>query len=547
MRAHRSQSGKRKLSLVNLALLVLYVLLASVATVLMFKYHVLAFNQLNYTVATIAAGVAGLSLLLILIKRLKALTTLVLVLGTIVSATGIFGMKTVMDLSEKVTAQASYSEYGMAVLVRADDEVNDVTQLQEVTAPNENDAANIEALIKKIETEKGVVLTVNTVASYVDAYQALVKGDVKAILMNSAFESIILSEDADYNDKVRKIYTSTIRQAIVLSNDQTSTASSDKKKTKSATDVDDEASEKETDASGEKADSDKDADDADETETAQDDEETLEAAKAAKEAQAMGDVFNIYVSGIDTYGAVSTVSRSDVNIIITVNRKTKQVLLTTTPRDSYVRIAGGGNNQYDKLTHAGIYGVGASIQTLENLYGITMDYYVRLNFTSFMSLIDLVGGVEVYNDQAFVSHIGKHNFPVGNVTLNSELALAFVRERYSLQNGDDDRGRNQEKVIAALINKMSSPSALKNYPALIEGLASSVQTNMDLATMMKMANAQLASGSQYQVTSQALEGAGSTGLLPSYAMPTYRLYMVQINPSSLASVRAAIYATMAGK
>ena len=90
--------------------------------------------------------------------------------------------------------------------------------------------------------------------------------------------------------------------------------------------------------------------------------------------------FNIYISGIDTYGPISSVSRSDVNILMTINRDTKKILLTTTPRDSYVPIADGGNNQKDKLTHAGIYGVDSSIHTLENLYGVDINYYVRLNF-----------------------------------------------------------------------------------------------------------------------------------------------------------------------
>ena len=112
-------------------------------------------------------------------------------------------------------------------------------------------------------------------------------------------------------------------------------------------------------------------------------------------------VFNIYISGIDTYGPISTVSRSDVNIIMTVNMNTHKILLTTTPRDAYVKIPGGGADQYDKLTHAGIYGVETSEQTLEDLYGIKIDYYARINFTSFLKLIDQLGGVTVHNDQAF--------------------------------------------------------------------------------------------------------------------------------------------------
>ena len=261
---------------------------------------------------------------------------------------------------------------------------------------------------------------------------------------------------------------------------------------------------------------------------------------------ANADVFNIYVSGIDTYGPVTSVSRSDVNIIMTVNRKTKQVLLTTTPRDAYVPIADGGNNQNDKLTHAGIYGVDASIHTLENLYDIKLNYYVRLNFTSFLKLIDLLGGIDVENDQEFTSLHGKFHFPVGKVHLNSEQALGFVRERYSLQGGDNDRGKNQEKVIAAIIRKLTSTKVLSNYNEIIGNLQDSVQTNMQLPTMMNLINTQLETGGSYEVTSQAITGQGRNDL-PSYAMPGYNLYVMELDQASLTKAKETIQKVMEGK
>ena len=256
--------------------------------------------------------------------------------------------------------------------------------------------------------------------------------------------------------------------------------------------------------------------------------------------------FNVYVSGIDTYGPISSVSRSDVNILMTVNRDSKKILLTTTPRDSYVPIADGGNNQKDKLTHAGIYGVDSSIHTLENLYGVDINYYVRLNFTSFLKLIDLLGGVDVYNDQEFTSRHGKFHFPVGNVHLDSEQALGFVRERYSLADGDRDRGRNQQKVIVAIIQKLTSTEALKNYSDIIQGLQDSLQTNMPIETMIDLVNTQLESGGSYKVNSQDLKGTGQMGL-PSYAMPDSNLYMMEIDDSSLAAAKSAIQDVMEGR
>lgn len=251
-------------------------------------------------------------------------------------------------------------------------------------------------------------------------------------------------------------------------------------------------------------------------------------------------VFNIYISGIDTYGSISTVSRSDVNIIMTVNMNTHKILLTTTPRDAYVKIPDGGADQYDKLTHAGIYGVETSEKTLENLYGINIDYYARINFTSFLKLIDQLGGVTVHNDQAFTSLHGKFDFPVGDIQMNSEQALGFVRERYSLDGGDNDRGKNQEKVISAIVNKLASLDSVSNFTSIVNNLQDSVQTNMSLDTINALANTQLDSGSKFTVTSQAVTGTGSTGQLTSYAMPNSSLYMMKLDDSSVESASQAI-------
>ena len=268
---------------------------------------------------------------------------------------------------------------------------------------------------------------------------------------------------------------------------------------------------------------------------------TVEAPKSSQNK-----AFNIYISGIDTYGPISSVSRSDVNIIMTVNQETKKILLTTTPRDAYVPIADGGNNQNDKLTHAGIYGVDASIHTLENLYGIDLNYYARLNFTSFLKLIDLLGGVDVNNDQEFTSLHGNYHFPVGNVHLDSERALGFVRERYSLANGDGDRGRNQQKVISAIVQKLTSAEALKNFDDIMQSLQDSVQTNMPPETMVSLVNAQLVSGGKYTVITRDLKGTGRMDL-PSYAMPDSSLYMLEVDPNSLETLKTEIKDIMEGK
>ena len=272
----------------------------------------------------------------------------------------------------------------------------------------------------------------------------------------------------------------------------------------------------------------------------------IELTPAEVNAKLPDEPFAVYLSGMDELGDPHQQLRSDVNILMLVDPVANHVTMISIPRDAYVPIADGGNNQGDKLTHAGIYGVDASIHTLENLYGIKIDYYVRLNFTSFLKLVDLVGGIDVENDQEFTSLHGNYHFPVGKVHLDSEQALGFVRERYSLEGGDNDRGKNQEKVIAAIIHKLTSTKALSNYNEIISGLQDSLQTNMPLPTIMNLVNTQLETGGSYKVTSQAVTGQGRNDL-PSYAMPGSALYMMELNADSVAQAKEKINQTMEGK
>lgn len=168
-----------------------------------------------------------------------------------------------------------------------------------------------------------------------------------------------------------------------------------------------------------------------------------------------------------------------------------------------------------------------------------------------MKLIDSLGGVTVYNNQAFTINLDTGNvysFEVGNVNITSgEQALAFVRERYDLERGDYDRGSNQMKVIQAIINKLTSFSSISNYSSIMSTLQDSVQTDMPLDTMMDLANTQLDSGKKFTITSQEVTGTGSTGTLVSYAMPTANLYMIQLDDTSVASASQAIKDVMEGK
>lgn len=481
-KSSRRRSRFADLKIVNAALLVLYAVLAGLATYMMYAHHILAFRHLNVVYSIILVAIFALCLILSILKRSRVLTTVLLVVFSIIAAVSLFAFKSLVDAAHNMNETASYSEIEMSVVVPSNSPVNDVSDLTSVQAPTDADGSNINELLSHIKSEKGVDLATEKVDSYQAAYENLVNGSSQAMVFNSAYSSLLEMSYENYQSNLKTIYSYKIKTSI------------------------------------------------------------KDEAKAHD-----SNVFNIYISGIDTYGSISTVSRSDVNLILTVNMNTHKILITETPRDAYVKIPDGGADQYDKLTHAGIYGVETSEKTLENLYGITIDYYARLNFDSFLKLIDALGGVTVYNSQAFTSLHGNYDFPVGNVTLDSDKALGFVRERYSLEHGDYDRGNNQMKVIQAILNKMTSLKSVSNYSTIISNVQDSIQTDMKLDTVMKLVNSQLDSGEKFTITSQEVTGTGSTGELTSYAMPSSSLYMIKLDDASVAKASQAIKDVMEGK
>ena len=227
-----------------------------------------------------------------------------------------------------------------------------------------------------------------------------------------------------------------------------------------------------------------------------------------QETADVGEPFNVYISGIDVDGPIATNSRSDVNIIMTVNPNTKKILLTTTPRDYYVQIPDISGEQRDKLTHAGTYGADASMRTLEQLYVIDISYYARVNFSSLVKIVDTLGGVDVDSDFEFTA--GGYQFKKGMNHLDGKQALAFSRERYSFEDGDNQRGKDQEKVLTAILNKAMSPAILSNASALIADVSDSVQTNMTQEEMAKFIKMQLNDGASWTIESQAASGNGDT-------------------------------------
>ncbi len=246
-------------------------------------------------------------------------------------------------------------------------------------------------------------------------------------------------------------------------------------------------------------------------------------------------IFNVYISGIDTSGNISNVSRSDANILATVNTKTHEVLLTSIPRDYYVTLHSKGAK--DKLTHSGIYGINETVTTVEDLLDIDINYYVRVNFTTVIKLVDTLGGVNVYSDYDFNTQ-GYH-FNKGYNYLNGEQALAFSRERYSFAGGDNQRVKNQQAVIEAIIKKvMNSTTILTKYTSILESLEGSFQTNIEQSDISSLVKSQLENMSSWTIKNNALTGTGSYGA--TYSMGSTKLYIMLPNESSVSSAKEKI-------
>ena len=239
--------------------------------------------------------------------------------------------------------------------------------------------------------------------------------------------------------------------------------------------------------------------------------------------------FNVYISGIDTEGDVTAKSRSDVNIIMSINPVTHQVLLLSTPRDYYVPLS-ISNGVKDKLTHAGNYGINVSMDTLEMLYDIKLDYFIRLNFTGFVDIIDALGGIDVVSDYSFSTH--GYSYSEGlNSNLSGIQALWFARERHAFAEGDKQRGRDQMKVIEAVIKKAQSSALLNNYDEIFANISKSFQTNMPKKDIKALVKYQLNETPNWKVVSTSVTGTGRSDV--TYSVPNSRAYVMDPDENSV--------------
>lgn len=234
------------------------------------------------------------------------------------------------------------------------------------------------------------------------------------------------------------------------------------------------------------------------------------------------DPFTIYFSGNDSFGDIQETSRTDSNMLVTVNPKTHRILMTSIPRDDYVPVAcaedaadGCPDGQKDKLTHTGLYGVQTTINTIEDFMDVDINYYVRVNFSSLTNIVDAIGGVDVTVGKGLAVDQFYTDDTIGGVVegenhLDGQKALAYARERYAYEDGDLQRVKNQQQVLKAIIKKVKSPSMLLKYASLIDAIGSAIETNMPSSSITNFVKFQLASNSSWKFESYPM--VGDTGM-----------------------------------
>lgn len=265
---------------------------------------------------------------------------------------------------------------------------------------------------------------------------------------------------------------------------------------------------------------------------------------SSKDVNVTENPFTVYISGIDSYGSINGVSRSDVNMLITIHPKTKQILMISIPRDYYVQLR-GTTGLKDKLTHAGIYGVETSIGTIEDLLDIDINYYFRVNFTTLEKVIDAIGGVDVYSQYNFTSIGYNYQFYKGYNHVNGKQALEFARERHALPGGDRARGENQQAVIDAIIRKATSSAIITKYDNVLKSLKGTFQTNITDKDILKLVRMQLDDMASWNITSYSLNGTDANDF--TYSAPNQQLYVMRPNQDTINGAKSRIAQVINGE
>ena len=366
-------------------------------------------------------------------------------------------------LTEIGTVRTEYTP--VAVYVRTDDPASALEDTKGYTFGilESLDRESTDSAVSQITERFGSAVTTKTYAGITQLIDGLLNKECGAIILNTAYIDVVTELDkyADVESKIRELEVLHVETAV---------------------------------------------------------QSEAEKTQSTGNSDAENRIYTLYISGSDTRQGLNTVGRSDVNILATINTETRQILLVTTPRDYYVPLPVSGGIP-DKLTHAGIYGVNVSIGTLEMLYDTDIDYYFRLNFSGFTGIVDALGGITV--DNAFTKD--NYTYPVGKVQMDGKMALTFARERYSFVDGDIQRGKNQLKVISAIIDKALSPDILVRYNSIMDSIKDCFEMDVPYDDIAALVRRQLSDNGSWNVVQCSVTGTGDSQI--PYSMSDYAYVM----------------------
>lgn len=404
-------------------------------------------------------------------KRRGIMGKLYSLLLVCILTTGTYYIARANDMIATITS-GGYKVDTMVVAVLADDPAEMLEDAADYTfgVQFERDSENMQAAVSDIQNQLENDINMKEYNSVQEQAEALLSGEVGAIIYNQSYTSLMDESVNGYKSSIKIIYRHEI-------------------------------------------------------------ETEMDFGISGDDDSLITEPFTVYISGMDTYGEDSDDGRdsmrSDVNIIAVVNPTTHQILLITTPRDYFVPIPDISDGMNDKLAHAGTYGIDASMATLGELYETDINYYVRVNFTSLINIVDILGGVDVYSEYAFTTgwESGlEMDVQEGMNHFNGEQALAFCRERHALIDGDNQRGKNQQAVITAMLKKVLSPTMLLKANSIINQVSEDVETNISQGQINALVKEQLKTNAQWTIQSAA--ATGTDGEDYCYSMPDQLLYVI---------------------
>lgn len=458
-----------------------YFIVALAASMIAFSIDLISFQVLpmKYIVMIILAFLALLAGLIWVLfsKRIakinRILTNVLITVITVILFVGCWYFQQANQAIDHITIEAGDKEYEViSVVVTKDNPAEELKDVAEGTfaIPEKIDEEHTKLTLEDIEKQLKHSVKTKSYVSINEEATALLDEETDAMILNEAYRSLLDEDHPKFDTETKVIYTFKIEK---------------------------------------------------------------EVKKIGSQVDVNRDPYNIYISGIDTYGPIATKSRSDVNMIATINPQTHEILLTSIPRDYYVAQTCQGN-QYDKLTHTGIFGVDCTVESVENFLGISINYYGRVNFSSLENIVDAIGGIDVYNEIGFYSGVDGELIPAGYLHMYGSTALKFARERHAYADGDRQRGRNQMIVLEAILDQAMSPAIITGYSGIMDAMSENFQTNMTKAEMTSIIRRQIDEGGDWTITQQSVNGAGSTEWCP--ANGTYSYVMIPDD----ATVSAAI-------